>query len=66
MVYVVSTFEAWYWQPILATKDAAEALAVAEEIGQRDLLEEKPDPSASRSSQRPMSGRTYCIGASPE
>jgi len=44
MMYVVSAFETWYWQPILATKDAAEALELAREIGFKGRLEEKPEP----------------------
>ena len=43
-MYVVSAFETWYWQPVLATKDATQALALAKEIGYKGRLEEKPEP----------------------
>ncbi|KUM27038.1 hypothetical protein AU467_17590 [Mesorhizobium loti] len=58
MTYVVSVFETWYWQSVLATKDMAEALALAKEIGDKGRVERKPEPDT------PWTGaarRTSCM-----
>ncbi|TIQ33574.1 MAG: hypothetical protein E5X48_23280 [Mesorhizobium sp.] len=58
MTYVVSVFETWYWQSVLATKDWAEALALAREIGDKGRVEQKPEPDTPWTG---VASRTSCM-----
>ncbi|WFP61827.1 MULTISPECIES: hypothetical protein [unclassified Mesorhizobium] len=58
MTYVVSVFETWYWQSVLATKDWAEALALAREIGDKGRVEQKPEPDTPWTG---VTSRTSCM-----